>query len=254
MPSRRVHRPARSSRTGGAAGISPFGSPPVPDDVPIRINIRSTGRWLAIRIWTGVWLTTCAAATVTFAIVLIMVIAEPNQPGRADQIDGTIVLLGLLGVIWVQALLHYRLRRRQLPGFRRHTTKPQQPLLDLGSDTMVRIANVELALAAAFDTLGPYVSEDDLAMARRIGTRAAAALRDLRAQSLTLSRHTTAALAPDRQRLAAARRAVTLRLTRGLRDCEDVVLVANTPEIDDFRRKFTDAVERMSILVADINP
>ncbi|HEX4704436.1 MAG TPA: hypothetical protein VH352_20080 [Pseudonocardiaceae bacterium] len=234
------------------------------DDVPIKISTRTgrvmSHRWLAVRIWTRVWLTVCTVATFALVGTLVSEIATHDDPDRTDSIGGIAVILGLVGIIWLQALLYHRMRRRQEPGrFGWRSAEPprhlaERHLADLGADTMVRIANLELSLTEAFDTLGPYVPADDLVLARQIGIRAAAALRDLRAQSLTLSRHTAAALAPDRQRLAAARRAVILRLTRGLRDCEDVVLVASTPEVDNFRLKFTDAVERMSILVADINP
>jgi hypothetical protein len=71
---------------------------------------------------------------------------------------------------------------------------------------------------------------------------------------VALGRVVATALSPDQQRLTAARQTVRLRLMRGLRDCEEFASVAAAPGVDDFPRRFADAAERVSILVADVNP
>jgi hypothetical protein len=168
----------------------------------------------------------------------------------------------LVGVIWLQTLFWYHYQHRRAHGSpHAHVAVTAGPYRDpLGTDLMVRIADVELALTRAFAALasaGPAAAllpPDDVAMAGRIATRGPAALRDLRGQFVALGRAATTALSPDRERLASARQLIRLRLVRGLRDCEELAAVAGTPYVDDFPRVFTAATERVSILVADVNP
>jgi hypothetical protein len=200
-----------------------------------------------------------AASSIAACGLLIALVAQVVAPGHAVQ-DSTIGFAVLVGIIWVQTLWHFVVRRRQVLGSR-HAYGPLAPQVDvLATDVMVRIADIEVAMTRALDALdaaGPGVvpvSDDDLAVARRIAVRGPAALRDLRGQMVALGRVVTTALSPDQQRLTAAGHTVRLRLQRGLRDCEEFASVAATPQSHDFRRRFADAAERVSILVADVNP
>jgi hypothetical protein len=160
----------------------------------------------------------------------------------------------LVGIIWVQALLYYQARRRQALGRPHHGAARMLPADSLGADVPVKIADVDRAMTAGLDTASAALSDDDLATARSIATRATGALRELRAQAMALDRAVGSAVSPDVERLVAARQTIILRLTRGLRDCAEFASVAGTPETHDFRPKFSAAAERVSILVADINP
>jgi hypothetical protein len=195
-------------------------------------------------VWLRVLLTLC-----TLAEIVLLVLVAFGALSR--DLIGFVVLWS---VIWAQLLYLYRTRRRSALGW------PHAAGLDaLGTEIMIRIADIEQALTTALDALGTAgpatrLSEDDLAVARRVAARGPAALRDLRGQMVALGRVVATALSPDQQRLTAARQTVRLRLMRGLRDCEEFASVAATPGADDFPRRFADAAERVSILVADVNP
>ena len=245
MPSIRTRHPARPRARRGAALFD--GPPPRLRGRAARARLAG---WPIVLFWPLAWLTLCTIVEMVLLIALVAVIVEP---GRTDGVlAATIGDVVLVGVIWVQALLYYSVRRGATLG-RPHGLRDSLP----DADVLARIADLDVAMATALDTAGAaaVLPGDDIALARTIATRAAGALRELRAQTVALDRAAAGAVSPDAERLAAARQTIQLRLTRGLRDCAEFASVAGTPAMDDdFRRRFGDAAERVSILVADINP
>jgi hypothetical protein len=237
MPSSRARFPTRSGgrpRTLGTARFARGGGVLVP-----------AARTPAGFVWLRVLVTLCTLAEIVL-LVLVM------SGALAWHMIGFVVLWT---IIWAQLVFVYRTSRRSALGRRPHSPRSDV----LGTDVMIRIADIERALTTALDTLGAAgpatrLSEDDLVVARRVAARGPAALRDLRGQMVALGRVVATALSPDQQRLTAARQTVRLRLMRGLRDCEEFASVAATPGTDDFPWRFADAAERVSILVADVNP
>ena len=203
----------------------------------------------------------CTMAEIVLAVALVDAVVAPDRtdPDAAGTIRDLVGLVVLVGVIWVQAALYCQARQRVLSRwpYTHHAAlgRPTPHPDPLDPDMMTRIADLELALSTALADAAVVaaLSDDDLVMARRIATRATAALRALRAQAVTLDRAAAAALPPDQHQLRAARQTVRLRLMRGLRDCDAFLSVAGAPSTGDFARRFTDAVAPVSALVADAN-
>ncbi|HEX4722230.1 MAG TPA: hypothetical protein VH333_06930 [Pseudonocardiaceae bacterium] len=253
MPSIHTRHPTRPrARRGGVLFDGP--PPPLRGRVRGRAARARLAGWPIVLFWPQAWLTLCTIVEMVLLITLVAVIVEP---GRTDAVLAeTIWGLVLVSVILVQAVLYYSARRRATLGWphgHRTSVSNSDPL---GADVLARIADLDVAMAIGLDTAAAAVAlpDDDLVMARGIATRATGALRELRAQTVALDRAAASTASPDAERLVAARQTIKLRLTRGLRDCAEFASVAGTPGTDDFRRRFAEAAERVSILVADINP
>lgn len=190
------------------------------------------------------WLALCTVAVATELFGLFT--------GSLRSLVGQLILFG---IIWIQALLYYRARRRDVFEWPRRSVAAgtSDPL---GTELLIAIGDVERVLFAALDEEGVVaaVPADELATIRMVATRAVGALRELRDQTIALDRATAGTVSPDRERLAGARETVRLRLMRGMRDCTELAVVASTPDADDFRPRFAAAATRLTALVADVKP
>jgi len=240
MPSVHTRHPARPRARWGAE--SHFGPPPQLHRRQLRARL--AGRPLAL-FWPALWLAQCSVAV---AYVLFELVSGSH---------GLVAIVILLGIIWAQAVLYYRIRRREMLEWP-HARRPAAvPMTDpLGTELMIAIADLERVLLAALDEEGVVaaVPADELTMVRMIATRAVGALRELRDQTVALDRAAAVTVSPDQERLAGARETVRLRLMRGMRDCTELAVVATTPDAGDFRPRFAAAATRLTALVADVNP
>lgn len=247
MPSVHTRHPTRLSARWGAAS---FHGPP-PPLLPRRYVRSLLAGWPVVLFWPTAWLTLC---TTGVGIVLILLVSGLVTGAGSGHLVG---ILLLLCVIWTQALLYYRLRQRERLGWpHAHGPAAVRVADPLGTELMVGIADLEHVLHSALGDADVVaaIPHDELTMVRMIATRAIAALRELRDQTVALGRAAAVTVSPDQERLAGARETVRLRLMRGMRDCTELAVIASTPDADDFRPRFAATAARLATLVADVNP